>query len=191
MSTTFKYGLLAAFGYIAYMLLAWFYGLNSYNFDIGYFVGYATILIPIAAIYLALKERRKLQKGWLALREGIGTSFQIGLVMAIFTTLFMSVYITKIQPDYVEIRKEHERTMIFNQAKIKNPNWTDEHARDIAVSQVPDTSQGRMLVSYGLLKLSTALMVGLVLTFFIRREKPPQDQPQRTDSSGTPISSSS
>lgn len=191
MSTTFKYGIIAAFAYIGYELLAWQTGLNSYNISLGYGLGYLTILIPIVVLYLAIKERRAEQQGWLALREGIGTSFRIGLVMMVFTTLFMSVYITKLQPDYAEIRLEHERSIYFDQLKGQNPNWTDAHAREVAVVQFPDTSSGRMLVSYALLKLSTALLIGLVLTFILRKEKPPQAQPQRTDSNGTPINSSS
>jgi hypothetical protein len=188
MSTTFKYGLLAAFGFIAYELIAWQTGLNSHNISLGYGLGYLTILIPIAVLYLALKERKTAQEGWLALREGIGTSFRVGLVMMVFTTFFMSIYITQIQPDYSEVRVEHERSMYFDSLKKQNANWTDDHARDIAIAQFPDTNQSRMLVSYALLKISTALLVGLVLTFFLRKEKPPQ--PQRTDSNGTPISSS-
>lgn len=190
MSTTFKYGILAAIGFIAYELIAWQSGLNSHNISLGYGLGYLTILIPIAVLYFAIKERRTAQEGWLALREGIGTSFRIGLVMMIFTTLFMSLYITQIQPDYAEVRLEHERSMYFDSLKGQNPTWTDEHARDIAVAQFSEASQGRMLSSYALLKISTALLVGLVLTFVLRKEKPPQPQSQRTDPNGTPMTSS-
>ncbi len=174
MSSTFKYGLIAAFGYIAYELIAWATGLNSHSIGLGYPLGYATILIPIGVIFWAIKERRRVQEGWLALREGIATSFRIGLVMTVFTTLFMSIYITQIQPDYAKLRLEHERSMYFDTLKSQNPNWTDQHARDIAVAQFPEASQSRMLVSYGLLKISTALLIGLVLTLLLRKEKPLQ-----------------
>jgi len=190
MSNTFKYGLLASLGFIAYELIAWQTGLNSHHISLGYGLGYVTILIPIVILFVALRERRKSQAGWLKLREGVGTSFRVGLVMVIFTTLFMAIYITQLQPDYMEVRREHERKMYFDQLKVAYPTWTDEHARDVAVMQFPDETQTRVLLAYALLKMSTALLVGLVLTLILRKEQAPS-QPQRTDSKGTPISSSS
>jgi hypothetical protein len=184
MSREFKYGLIIAGAYIAWELVAFFTGLHAEQIGPGILIDQFTFVIPAVTLFYALKAERIANEGWLDLRQGVGLSFRIGMVGAVFSTLFMALYLTQINPAYPTRLTEYKREVYMEQQRAQHPNYTQEHLRDDAVAKWPETRAPELLLSYGLLRLSSALLLGLLMTMVWRKEKPRDfsEEPQGQDS---------
>src|SRR5439155_26895566 len=120
MQTAFRYGLYAALVQMAIALITYATGLTAV--DTPRWVGTVTMIFSIAistgAIYLAQKERIETEFGGImTYGQGLGTAMLVGLASGVVGAIFMFIYTSYINPEFVEnIRTTAEAQMNANKA---------------------------------------------------------------------------
>ena len=114
MKTEIKFGLIAGIGVILWVMAEYFLGFHTTRFEIGRYSGYFSSLIPIAALYVALKTRRdKEQAGFLTIKQGVQSGFVISLIASVIITLFFLIYNNYINPEWIKLAMAWEKQQML------------------------------------------------------------------------------
>lgn len=118
-----KYGLFASFLLFIWMIIE--YTLIVPNFhELGSYIGIISIIIPVIAIFLGIKEKRdKTNFGYITFNEAFKTGITLTFIMAVMVVMFTYVYYEYINPGFVNyLAAEAEKNMIENNASREGIN---------------------------------------------------------------------
>ena len=116
MVTTLLYGLYTAAVAIVLLLAQYFTGLDKTS--AANWFGYLNLPFLAFFIYLAAKERKEEEfSGRLTYGQGVGTGALIGLWAGILTAIFMWLYLSYINPGFVDMIVERQRTALLQSGK--------------------------------------------------------------------------
>lgn len=93
------YGLMAAAGSAAWMLLEFVLGLHTTRAEVGRFTGFGGMVFPIAAIVLVLRDARR-ARGHLGFVSGLRIGAMTGLSYAIITGAAVWWYFAWVNPGF-------------------------------------------------------------------------------------------
>lgn len=96
------YGLLAAAGGAAWTLIEYALGFHTTRLETGRYTGFAAIVFPILAIWLALKAARAEHGGRLSFGQGLKQGAAVSAVQAVAGALFFLVYFTIVNPRFFD-----------------------------------------------------------------------------------------
>lgn len=94
-------------------LLEYALGFHTTSPEIGQYSGFVTILFPIVFIYLAMDERQSATHMPLQFFDGINIGFRIAFYSAILFTIFLFIYSTSINPQWIETTIEWQRKQLL------------------------------------------------------------------------------
>ncbi|MDP4199458.1 MAG: DUF4199 domain-containing protein [Bacteroidota bacterium] len=101
MVTSLLYGLYAGAVSIALTLLAYFTGI--WKADSNTWLSYLALPFMILFIYLAAQERKREDYGGtMTYGQGVGTGVLVGLFSGLLMAIFMWVYLTNINPEFID-----------------------------------------------------------------------------------------
>jgi hypothetical protein len=102
-----KYGLIAAAGMSAWMLVEYGLGLHSTRPGIGYYTSWGPAIILVAALWRLLHRLLyQPNRTWLPVWEGLLHGIFAGVVAAMGFYVFLSLYLNLINPDYADTMLE-------------------------------------------------------------------------------------
>ncbi len=113
MKITTKYGLLCGAGLSIWVLIEFALGFHTVSFEIGQYSGYFSIIIPMILIFSALRDRQEQSEGPLSWSVGIDTGFRIAFISALFLTVFMFIYRSYINPEWIDALLEWQRKKLI------------------------------------------------------------------------------
>ncbi|MGH2575679.1 MAG: DUF4199 domain-containing protein [Ignavibacteria bacterium] len=114
MKTEIKYGLITGIAVCIWILLEFILGFHNEKLEIGKYSGYFATIIPIITLYLTIKEKRDMHlNGFLTLGQGIKTGLIVSLISAVITTLFFMIYNNYINPGWMELAMEWEKSQMM------------------------------------------------------------------------------
>ncbi len=109
-----NYALFNSAGICIWVLVEYLLGFHSTRMEIGQYTGYLANVIPITMLFLAIRERReKLNGGTLTFGQGMKTGIIISLITAVITTIFMYVYLTAVNPEFMNLGMELQKQKLL------------------------------------------------------------------------------
>jgi Protein of unknown function (DUF4199) len=108
MKTEIKFGLILGLGICAYTTLAHLLGFYTNNIQAGKYGDVVIILLPLAVLFLAIREKR-MHSGSLAVLEGVKTGLSVALVSFSISTTFLWLYHHYINPGWLGFIVAYER----------------------------------------------------------------------------------
>lgn len=108
MKTEVKFGLIFGLGICAYTLLAHLLGFYTTNIEAGKYGDIAITLLPVATIFLAIREKRRL-RGSLTVLQGVKTGLLVSLISFPISAAFLWIYHHYINPGWLEHIIDYER----------------------------------------------------------------------------------
>lgn len=108
MKTEIKFGIILGLGICAYTMLAHLLGFYTNNIQAGKYGDIVIILLPIAVLFLAIREKRK-RSGSLTVSEGVKTGLLVALVSFSISATFLWLYHHYINPGWLEFIIAYER----------------------------------------------------------------------------------
>ena len=165
-----KYGLFAAAGMSAWMLLEYVLGLHTTRPGIGYYTSWGTEIILVTVLWRLLHQLLyQPNRTWLPVWEGLLHGFVAALVAAMGYYIFLSFYLNWLNPEYADFMLQwqvnHLRAAGTSEEKIRLM------ARSFRWSMSPT---GLPLTVFGLY-LPIAVVASPVLTLWLnwrRKEEP-------------------
>ena len=112
-----RYGLYAGLAAIIVSTVLNLTGL-SFNKVVGYFRILISLGIAVAAIVYACKEFRAANGGYLSLGQAIGLGTLLSAVSGLLSGLFTTIYVTVIDPSFVEKTLDNARTQMEEQGQL-------------------------------------------------------------------------
>ncbi|MEO8664473.1 MAG: DUF4199 domain-containing protein [Ignavibacteria bacterium] len=108
-----KYGLFISFVLFIWMIIEYTLLVPNYH-ELGSYIGIIAIFIPIAGIYLGIKERRdKTNFGYITFKDAFRTGITITFIIAVLLVIFTYVYYEYINPNFVNyLAAETEKNLI-------------------------------------------------------------------------------
>jgi hypothetical protein len=103
MKTAVKWGVILGVAVIVWTLVIHALGFYTTRMDLGQKADVASLVLPVAAIVLALLERRRTLARPLTVKESLATGVVVGLVSAPITATFFWVYHHYVNPEWLEI----------------------------------------------------------------------------------------
>jgi hypothetical protein len=97
-----KYGLIAAIVLVMWVMLEHEFGFNTEKHEIGQYSRIISAFIFYIFIFLALRERKKLQRGMLPFKHAFQTGALITIVYSILSTCWFLAYCKLINPRFFE-----------------------------------------------------------------------------------------
>jgi hypothetical protein len=113
MKTEYRYGIACGLGLSGWVLLEYALGFHTTSMEIGQYSGYFSIIIPAVLIFSALRERQRMLNGSLTTVEGISVGFHVAIISAALFTLFMGLYTTVINPEWIDGMVEWQRRKLI------------------------------------------------------------------------------
>ena len=114
MKTELRYGIIFAGVVVVYVMIEHVLGFNTVRHDIGQYTRLAGVLVPIIAIVLGVRAKRRELNGQLTFGQGVKTGFLIAVIQTTLTTLWFLFYGSVINPEFVNTMLEFERTKMTN-----------------------------------------------------------------------------
>ncbi len=162
-----KFGLITGIGICIWVLLEYALGFHNENLEMGKYSGYFSSIIPVTALFIAIKTRRdKINDHTLTLREGVGTGFIISLITAVITTIFFYIYNHYINPGWMDMALEYETKSLLASGMSK---------ADIEKRMVEYNEMRSDLAQAAYMFFSTMLMgliFSLIISLILRKRKP-------------------
>ena len=166
MRTEIKYGLITGIGVCLYVLLEYVLGFHTTYPEIGEYSGYFSSIIPILAIFFAIKEKRDNAFGGVI---NFGQAFFTGLVVTIISafiiTAFFGVYNNYINPEGMEYLTQ------WKEQQMRAENISEDEIA--ATIEQYNAMNNPMIIFAG--TFSMGLIITIIFAFLLRRSKP---QPQ-------------
>jgi hypothetical protein len=100
MRTEIKFGVILGLGICVYTMLAHFLGFYTNNIQTGKYGDIAITLLPVVVLFLAIREKRKLN-GSLTLLQGIKTGLLVALISFPISTAFLWIYHHYVNPNWL------------------------------------------------------------------------------------------
>src|SRR6267142_892662 len=108
MKPQLKYGLILGLAISAYIMTAHLLGFYTTNMQAGAYADIAVTLVPIAILFLAIREKRRHQ-GSLTVLQGISIGLLVVLISYPISTAFLWIYHHYINPNWFEYVIAYER----------------------------------------------------------------------------------
>ena len=113
MKIELKYGVISGAGVCAWVLVEYFLGFHNQHLALGKITGYLATVIPVVALFRALKERRDQQPDDdLATGDGVKAGLIISAIAGVITTAFFWAYKHYINPGWMEKALEFEKAQM-------------------------------------------------------------------------------
>lgn len=165
--TALRYGIIGALISIGWSLIGFMTGLNSPNISnmiIGLVIGFG---IFFGVLYFAMKKHRDADLGgYISYGRCLGVGVLTAVIMSIVSGLFNYVYVSFVDPDFLE------RTLAQTQEMLENfgmPEEAIEEAMENARnSNTPLRHMLNAILGGGLMGLIASLIVGA----FVKRNPP-------------------
>ncbi len=159
--TALKYGILTSVAIIIFTTITFVSGQSQNKW-----LAMVSYLIMIIGIYLAMKEYRETNKGFMSYGEGLGLGSLVSAILGFFSSMFSMFYVRFIDPTI--------RTQILDKARA------DMEAQGLDDSQIDHymelsekfSSPGIMFAAgvFGFLLLG--FIFSLIIAAILRRDKP-------------------
>jgi hypothetical protein len=108
LKTEIKFGLILGLGICAYTMVAHVFGFYRDNIRAGKYGDMAVILLPIAVLFLALREKRS-RSGSLSIFAGVRTGLAVAFLSFPISAAFLWIYHHYINPGWLEFIIAYER----------------------------------------------------------------------------------
>lgn len=159
--TALKYGILTAVVFMIYTTIINISGLSQNNF-----LAFLSYVILVVGIVIALQEFRTSNKGFMTYGEGLGLGSLTSGIFGFFSSMFTMLYNKFIDPTIIAQTLEKARS----DAKA---NGMDEAQIDRLMEvSAKVSSPGIMFASGVFFFLFTGFIFSLIISAFLRREKP-------------------
>lgn len=113
MRTEYRYGIACGLGLSGWVLTEYALGFHTTSLEIGQYSGYFSVIIPAVLIFSALRGRQLSLQGRLPAAEGISIGFHIAIISAALFTLFMLLYNSVINPEWIDGMVEWQRRKLI------------------------------------------------------------------------------
>lgn len=166
MTITLLYGLYAAAVSIAMTLIIYFTGLWTSESS-GWFglVGYAFLIF---FIYLAARERKQEDyDGVMSYGQGVGTGVMVGLLSGIVAAIFMWLYLTVINPEFVDVTIQRQADAMRHMQNMR-PQDVDKAIEWTRKLFVPMGILGSLLMN-----VLVATLGSLIVAAFVKTKEEP------------------
>ncbi len=121
MKTEIKYGLYTGIGVCMWTMVEHFLGFKSTTMQIGQFTRVFVILLPIVMIVLGIREKRNIDfRGRLEFVDGVKSGFLISVISGLITALFLVIYGSFINPEYLDLLIMFEKSKMIGQGIPEN-----------------------------------------------------------------------
>lgn len=108
-SSDIVYGIVCGVAVSAWTMIEYLLGFHTTSPEIGQYSGFVSIIFPVVFIYYALHEKQAATGVSLPLLDGINTGFRIAFFSALVVTLFLFIYSTYINPEWITTAMEWQR----------------------------------------------------------------------------------
>jgi len=109
MKTGVKWGLILGASVVVWTLVIHGFGFYTTNLAAGQKADVIATILPIAAILLALRERRRLAAGSLSIKESVVTALVVGVVSVPVTAGFLWWYHHYMNPRWLDLLVDYQR----------------------------------------------------------------------------------
>ena len=158
MKTELIYGIAAGLGISLWVFIEFLLGLHDKHLEIGQFTGYLSTIIPIACIYLGLKEKRgQLSPETLTLQQGLTTGLIVSLISGIITTAFFLLYYHFINPGWRQSAEDFERS------QWEHTGMPEEEIA-LQIEQLKFLNSDTGVVIFNMI---SSLVLGMIISFFL------------------------
>lgn len=163
MSAEFKYGLITGGSLSLWIFAEYYLGLHTIHLEAGEYAGYFSKLIPLATLFLLLRQKQaSAGDGRLTLGQGLTSGLTASFLAALIVYGFMVAYNQWINPDWLD-------NALTAKVAQRRAHGIDEFSirREITFYRQANSSAG--LITTTLLGLTvTGGVITLVLTLFLR-----------------------
>ncbi|MFL5753319.1 MAG: DUF4199 domain-containing protein [Bacteroidia bacterium] len=121
-----KYALIAAIALVMWVMLEHEFGFNSERHDIGQYTRIISAFIFYIFIFLAIRERRKIQRGNLKFSQGFQTGALMVIIYGALSTCWFAAYSKFINPTFFET------VMKFEMEELQKANASAEEIASTA-----------------------------------------------------------
>lgn len=168
MQTEIKFGLLAALGLAAWNLLAWQLGWHATDFEQAQHGKKVAGAVFALCLWLAVRERRTRQAGWLTFGEGFQTGAIAGAIGAVANGLVTAAYSHWLNPGWLHRAWEWQKAGLLAAGAEK-----EVIGRHEAIATVAQTLLFQLLLE----PIRTAIMGMILATVMatILRHQPPTE----------------
>ena len=149
-----KYGLFCALALSVWVLIEFFLGFHTNSFGLGQYSSYFSIIIPIAFIFVALREKQSQTNGILSVKDGINLGFKMALISSLVFTIFLYLYNNHINPNWIENMIEWQRKRLI----IAGAN-DDEIGKFIVQNRYRNS-----ILAQGLMNFINLTGIGVIIT---------------------------
>lgn len=127
-----------------------------------------SFLVMLAVIIYGLKAFKAANGGFMSLGEALKTGLAISLVAGIVGALFNYLFVTVIEPDFVEKMLDFTRDRMYEQ----NPNMTEEQA-EMALSMSEKFMSPGIMSAFAVIgSLFFGFIVSLIAGLIMKQNRP-------------------
>ncbi|MEM6263564.1 MAG: DUF4199 domain-containing protein [Bacteroidota bacterium] len=163
--TALKYGLIMGLVMAAYTLILSLTG-QSFNQTLGY----VSYVIIIGVIFLAMREYKSLNEGFMTFKQGLGIGVLASLIGGTISSAFSFVYMTFIDPDFIAKLQEFTRSEMEKNQDL-SPAQVDQAMEMTSFMMTP----GAMFVMGIIGSVILGLIVSLIMSAILKNEPPMED----------------
>ncbi len=107
------YGSLCGVALSLWTLVEFLLGFHTTSPEIGQYSGFISIIFPIVFIYVAMHARQTDLNAPIPFLDGINVGFRIAFFSALIFTIFLFIYISYINPDWIATTVEWQRRKLI------------------------------------------------------------------------------
>ena len=160
-----RYGAIAGLLLIVFALLFHFSGMTDYedpsnSGGAGWLSLLINLSIVVGALFLAIKELKKQQNGWLTLGQGFGVGTLAGLVSSLMLAVWTYLFFTLVEPDLLNIILEASLAQIEEQGQSEEVLEQSRNMAEMMINPLVMSLGG--MVFYVISSMVIALIGGLI-----------------------------
>lgn len=161
-------GVLFSVVMVVWVMLEHLLGFNTTRHDLGEYTRLAGVIIPILAIWVALKEKQSDSTGPLTFAQGMKSALVVAAVQTVLTTAWFWIYGNVINPGYLDSLVAYEvgKLTVLNAPAAAVAQKEQEMRAFMAAP--------RLQLFQLLLGIAYGLLFGALFTWWLRRKG---DQP--------------
>lgn len=164
MKTELKYGLITGIGLSIYVFVEYLLGFHTIYPDIGEYSGYFSAIIPVAAIFFSIKEKRNRSfNGIISFGQAFITGLVISVISAFILTAFFYFYNNNINPEGINYLVEWKAN------QMREENYSEEEI--VATIEEYNVRNNPMVIFAGTLGMGT--LITIIFSFLLRRNTIP------------------
>lgn len=112
-SSEILYGGFCGLAMSAWVLIEFTLGFHTTSPEIGQYSGFVSMIFPVVFIYVAMHDQQSFSGVPLTFLDGINIGFRIAFFSALIFTIFLLIYITYINPDWISTTIEWQRKKLI------------------------------------------------------------------------------